>query len=299
MDPVITPWQDELTGGEHSLIYYSLVIAGLALLAQFARTWTTRTEIGARYRPSAIAGLCITGIAALSYVVLVIKFDLGYDRGSDGMWIPNDDALWSWAPRYMDWSVTVPLLMIELIAVSALVGATARRVRAVSIACAFLMIFTGYLGGVVIAEGTSLTALWTWGAISGLFMVALYVIVICTVLVSTGSMPAEAARSYRGAMVLLLVVWFAYPIAFGLQGFAAGGARSTVMQVVLSFADIAAKVGFGALIHKVAKVRTADDVRTGVDRHPEAVWLSSVKLADAVLPPLAGPAETSQRRGRR
>lgn len=85
-------------------------------------------------------------------------------------------------------------------------------------------------------------------------------------------------------MILLLVVWFAYPIAFGFQGFAEGGARTTFMQVLLSFADIAAKVGFGVLIHKVAKLRTAQDVNARLDDHPESIWVSSVKYSDAIAP---------------
>ena len=292
MNAVVAPWEDTLSSGEHSLVFYSLVIAGLALVAYFFKAWTSRNEVGVRYRGAVLASLCITGIAFLSYLVLVIKFDLGYDPGDNGDWVPNSDAIWSWAPRYMDWSITVPLLVVELIAVSALTGALARRVRFIGIALAFGMIFTGYLGGVVIGDGKSLTVLWTWGIISGVFMVALYVLILYTVLKTLPSLLPEAAASYRNSMILLLVVWFAYPIAFGFQGYADGGARTTFMQVLLSFADIAAKVGFGVLIHKVAKLRTAQDVAGGADQHPEAIWVSSVKYSDAVLPPEISAAAT-------
>lgn len=271
MSTVVAPWEDTLSSGEHSLIFYALVIAGLALLAYFLRAWTSREEVGVRYRGAVLASLCITAVAFVSYVVLVIKFDLGYDQAGDGSWIPNTDAIWSWAPRYMDWSITVPILMVELIAVSALSGATARRARFAGVVGAFAMIFTGYLGGVVIDDGKNLSALWIWGIISGVFMVLLYLLIIYTVIGSLSHMGLEARRSYRNAMILLIVVWFAYPIAFGLQGFASGGARTTTMQVLLSFADIAAKVGFGVLLHKVAKLRTAEDVVAGMDTHPESV----------------------------
>jgi bacteriorhodopsin len=288
MPTVVAPWEDTLTSGQHSLILYSLVVAGLSLFAYFLKAWTSRTEVGTRYRGAVFASLCITAVAFVSYVVLVVKFDLGYDPDGSGNWVPNSDAAMSWTSRYMDWTVTVPLLMVELIAVSALSGAKARRMRSLGIAGAFGMIFTGYLGGVVIDDGKSLTALWTWGIISSLFMVALYVLIIVTVLSSMSSLTAEAGASYRNAMILLLVVWFAYPIAYGFQGYAEGGGRTTFMQVLLSFADIAAKVGFGVLIHKVAKLRTAQDVAEGTDRHPEAIWVSSVKHSDAIQPPEAG-----------
>ncbi|MDU0328541.1 hypothetical protein RWH43_17410 [Microbacterium sp. KSW2-21] len=35
--------------------------------------------------------------------------------------------------------------------------------------------------------------------------------------------------------------------------------------MLLSPADIIAKIGFGALIHKVVKLRTADDLAAGID----------------------------------
>ncbi|MFT2707425.1 bacteriorhodopsin [Clavibacter zhangzhiyongii] len=289
MHPAATaPWTSSLSDGEHSLVLYALVVAGLALLAHAVRTWVSRSEIGPRYRPAVYASLCITAVAFLSYVVLVTKTDLGYDPTANGTWEPNSDAILSWTPRYMDWSITVPLLMVELIAVSALVGARARRMRALGIAGAFAMILTGYIGGVVVDGGEDLGALWTWGLISSAFMVALYVLMVYVLVATLREVPREIGVTYRNAVVLLMVTWFAYPAAYGIQGYLEGGEWTTTMQVLLSAADIAAKVGFGVLIHKVAKLRTAQDVLDGADEHPEGVWISSVKRSDAVLPPFEG-----------
>ncbi len=45
-------------------------------------------------------------------------------------------------------------------------------------------------------------------------------------------------------------------------------------------------MGFGILTHKVAKLRTAEDVVAGLDTRPEPVWSSNVHKSDAVLPEL-------------
>ncbi|GAB4083204.1 hypothetical protein GCU67_13170 [Modestobacter muralis] len=58
------------------------------------------------------------------------------------------------------------------------------------------------------------------------------------------------------------------------------------MQLAYSAADVLAKVRFGVLIHKVAKLRTAEDVHAGQESHPEDVWISRVKKSDGVLPEL-------------
>ncbi len=180
MSDALAPWNATLTLAEHTLIVYALSVAGLALFAFFVKSWVSVSEVTGRYRSGVYAGLCITGIAFLSYVLLVLEFAIGYDR-KGASWVPNANAILSWAPRYFDWTVTVPLLVIELIAVATLAGAAARRLRAVGIAAAFLMISTGFVGGVVIDSGTNTGALWTWGVISGVFMVILYVLVVYVV----------------------------------------------------------------------------------------------------------------------
>lgn len=287
MSDALAPWNASLTLAEHSIIAYVLSVAGLALFAFFVKSWVSTNEVTGRFRTGIYAGMCITGIAFLSYVLLVVEFAMGYVRKGD-LWVPNANAILSWAPRYFDWTVTVPLLVIELLAVATLAGAAARRLRAVGIAAAFLMISTGFIGGVVVDSGTNTGALWLWGIISGVFMVILYVLVIYVVVKGRRDLAGtEAAATLRNAGILLIITWMAYPIIFGLQGWGHGGAVITWMQVVLSAADIVAKVGFGSMIHKIAKIRSAIDVRNGVDTLPEALWISSEKLSDGTLPPVA------------
>lgn len=284
---VQAPWSVSLSQGEHALIFYSLVVAGFALFAQFVRTWVSTNEVGARYRTAVIASLCVTGVAFLAYVYLVVKFDTSYVlRGT--RYVPTAEAINTYVPRYMDWSVTVPLLMVELLAVSALRGARARSMRFVLMASAFLMIFTGFLGAAVIGGGTSESALLLWGLVSTAFYVALYVLLLGMLRSSKGQMGTAAYASYRNAMILLLSVWGVYPVAFAIHNWFPGSGWTTTLQVAFSAADITAKVGFGALIHKVAKLRTADDVVTGEQTHPEEVWISSEKLSDGVQPVLKG-----------
>ena len=138
---VTAPWDVPLGLGQHELVFYSLVVAGLALFAQFVRTGVSLNEVASRYRPALYASMCICGVAFLSYVYLAVKFDTGYDL-QNGVYVPNAESFGSYLPRYMDWSVTVPLLIVEALAVSTLVGARATRTRFVGMACAFLMIFT-------------------------------------------------------------------------------------------------------------------------------------------------------------
>ena len=284
---VTAPWDVPLGLAQHELILYSLVVAGLALFAQFIRTWVSTSEVSPRYRTALYASMCICGVAFLSYLYLAVKFDTGYDL-QNGVYVPNAESFGSYLPRYMDWSVTVPLLIVEALAVSALTGARATKARFIGMASAFLMIFTGYLGAGVVGHGNSSSSMLVWGIISTIFFVVLYVVLLGALRRSKESMSAEVYATYSKAIILLVSVWGWYPIAYAIHNWASGSNVTTVVQVGFSFADIAAKVGFGAMIHKIAKMRTAEDVNAGEETHPESVWISSVKYSDAVQPALKG-----------
>jgi bacteriorhodopsin len=271
---------------QYDLVYYFLVITAFGLVAGFLYSWTGRDEVSARYRPAVVASLCITGIATLSYLVLIIKWDSGYTLVGDH-YVPGPAARFSVVPRYMDWSITVPLLTAELIAVCAVAGKKARNLRASTMIAAFLMILTGFIGAKVIDQGTNVGALVLWGLISTLFMCYLYPVLMFAVRDSLGTLSPEAGHTLKMAVTLLLSVFVVYPLVFAIPVFFNPTARwTTGIQIAFSVADVTAKVGFGALIHKVAKLRTAQDILEGTDTHPEPVWISQVEYSPGVQPAL-------------
>ena len=110
------------------------------------------------------------------------------------------------------------------------------------------------------------TALVVWGLISTAFFAYLYVALIAAVRASLPTMGAEAATSLRNATIVLLSSFGIYPLVYAVPVFAdVTPAWFAAMQVGYSVADVVAKVGFGVLVHKVAKLRTAEDVAAEVD----------------------------------
>lgn len=284
MNDVVPPWLAPLTTGEHAMLAFGLLVAAGALLAMLLRLLLGHGEVSPKYRPATHAATAVVALAFLSYVLLNLTLVTGYvHRG--GVWQPNDGAVGLWLIRYADWAVTIPLLVVELISVSVLDLARTRRIRAIGVTAGFLMVASGFVGGVVVEGGSSFTGLLVFGLVGAVFFGVLYVVVISTVLRSLPSLPLSARRPYRSAMVLLLVVWFVYPAAFGLLGAGHGGAWTTTEQLLLCLADIVAKVGYSVLIFRVAKLRTAADVVAGVEFHQETIWVDRVKHADAALPP--------------
>jgi bacteriorhodopsin len=263
------------------------VVAALALLSGFIRTIVTRNEVGARYRPAVVARLAVTAIATLSYVLILISFSTGYHRvGSE--FVPNAGALLTFATRYMDWSVTVPLLAIELLAICAIAGVAVRRAQYLAMSFAFLMVFSGFVGAFLV-EGSAVGPvrpgpMLLWGAISCVFWFATVFVLVRAVRTSLASLTPASATTIRQATVLLLSGWIIYPVVYFIPLFAGGGAATTTIQIILCAADVMVKIGFGGLTHHAAKLRTAEDVRAGDDVHHEAIWISSVKQSDAGSP---------------
>lgn len=269
---------------QYDLVFYFQVVAAFALFASFLRSYSSRNEVSAKYRPAVLASMCITAVAAVSYLVLIIKWDTGFTLQGN-LYVPNAEARLSVVPRYMDWSVTVPLLTVELLAVCAYVGRKARRVRAGAMAAAFLMILTGFIGAKVINEGTNIGALWLWGMISTAFFIYLYFVLIFAVRDSMATLSKPAGRTLQVAATLLMTVWVTYPLVYAIPVFFNSTPRWTVgIQIAFSVADVIAKVGFGALIHKVAMLRTAQDVNEGHDTNPEPIWISQEQYSEGVQP---------------
>ena len=70
--------------------------------------------------------------------------------------------------------MTVPVLCVELLAVTSLTGARLRNLRFTTMAAAFLMILTGFIGKELNTPSDNLAAILVWGAISTVFYLYLY-----------------------------------------------------------------------------------------------------------------------------
>ncbi|MEJ5946941.1 bacteriorhodopsin [Pseudokineococcus basanitobsidens] len=265
---------------QYQLILYSFAVSMFALFAAGLYALATRSDVSKRYRPASLASALICWVATLAYALLVIQWLTGFTASADGGTYTADPGTSITPLRYMDWSVTVPLLTAELFAVCTLARRTSAWWRLGAMGSAFLMILTGYFGAITLGGGDPTGPLLVWGAISTVFFVALYVFLVKPYTAARAEMGPEARTSLRNAVVLLLSVFGAYPLLYLVPLWAGydDAAWATTVQVLFCAADITAKAGFGVLVHKVAKLRTAEDARTQAaqlpDLYPAEVWVS-------------------------
>ncbi|MEO5832911.1 MAG: bacteriorhodopsin-like [Nakamurella sp.] len=272
-----------LTVGQYDIVYnvFSLVIASMLFTALFLAM--SQRRVAPRYRNAVIVSAIVCGIAAYHYFRIFANFEASYPAGATGA---ADHVLsnvvFNEAYRYVDWLLTVPLLLVETVAVMALARAAQRSLLVKLVPAAILMIILGYPGEIA----TTNTARIIWGIIATLPFLYLIYVLFVELSRSLDRQPPQVRRLTKVLPVMLVVLWCVYPIAYAfpiIGGDFFGGADGFVArQVGYSIADILAKAAFGLLIFQVARIKSrVDDPATYDDEPalPEAIDAAPRKSA--------------------
>jgi bacteriorhodopsin len=236
-----------MTAGQFELVYnaFSFTIAVMGAATVFF--FLSRSQVAPAYRTAITLSGLVTLIAAYHYFRIFDSWAGSYSLVSGQL--TETGVKFNDAYRYVDWLLTVPLLLIELILVMRL-SASETRAKGTKLAVlAALMVVLGYPGEISSDPGTR----WLWW---GLAMVPFVIIVYDLFIGLKKSIEAqpEAVRGLvSSARWLTVISWCFYPVVFVLPmvGFT-GGAATTAVQVGYTIADIVAKALFGVLIYMIA-----------------------------------------------
>ncbi len=242
-----------LSTGEYNLVYNMLSLTVAAMGASTVFFFLSRGSVLPKYRPALIVSGIVTLIACYHYVRIFMSWTGAFSLNGAGY--TDSGASFNDAYRYVDWLLTVPLLLVELVAVLSLAPSVTRSLLIRLVVAAVLMIGLGYPGEISSIGGTR----WLWWSLSMIpFIYILYVLWV--ELSKSIERQPEAARSLiSGARMLILVSWSFYPIAFILPMIGIGGEGSVNpgLQVGYSLADIIAKCGLGLYVYFIASAKSA------------------------------------------
>ncbi len=142
--------------------------------------------------------------------------------------------------RYIDWSITTPLLLLSLVS-GAVEGHAKKRGALIAglVISDVYMIATGFVAGWT----DDPTLKWWFYALSCLSFVAIYALLWGPF--KELSLRSPEGASYRKKAAALSIVWFAYPIVFlvGQEGFRLWS--PLVDAVLFTVLDLTAKVAYG------------------------------------------------------
>ncbi|MEM0930464.1 MAG: bacteriorhodopsin-like [Pseudomonadota bacterium] len=238
---------DLLSVGQYNLIYnaFSFTFATMAAATLFF--WLGRAQVAPAYRTALTVTGLVTAIAAYHYWRIFESWDAAYTV-VDGT-ITATGYAFNDAYRYVDWLLTVPLLLIELILVMRLSREeTISKATTLGIAAA-IMVALGYPGEVADSNGTRAL----WGFLSTIPFLYIVYQLFQGLGQSIERQPENVKPLIKTARLLTFASWGFYPIVYmapfvGLTG----GAADTVIQVGYTIADIVAKAMFGVLIYVIA-----------------------------------------------
>lgn len=260
---VLAAAMPDLTVFQFSIVdnIFSMTVATMGAAALFLLL--SRSSVDREYRPALLISGIVVSIACYHYFMIRHSWQGAYALSGDGY--TGTGAAFNDFYRYADWILTVPLLMVELVAVLRLEKSKARSLLTRLVIAAGLMIALGYPGE-VISNPEGWTTRVVWGSLSSVpFFYILYVLWV-ELTDSLATQPPAARKLIEVSRLVLLITWAVYPIAYAFGGTEAaltakaGGAVDpsgiVALQVGYAIADMTAKAGFGVLIYFIARAKS-------------------------------------------
>lgn len=241
----------KLEADQWNLVYNMLSFGLVSMLACTVYTLVSQARVLPKYRNALVMSSMVTFIAAYHYW----RIFNSYTEASTGMTVKvsGEQGAFNEAYRYVDWLLTVPLLLVEVVAVLALAKEVAKSLIVRLVPASAAMIALGYPGEISTVQNTQVL----YGVLSTIpFIYILYVLFV-ELGKSLERQPAGVAETVGRLRMLLLATWGVYPIAyiFNIVGDASASSFVTV-QVGYTVADILAKCVFGLTILKIARMKS-------------------------------------------
>ena len=254
---------ESMTLGQYELVYnaFSFSIATMGAATLFF--WLSRDTIAPQYRAALVISGLVTFIAAYHYWRIFGSWSAAFVVDAAAGTVAPSGEKFNDAYRYVDWLLTVPLLLVELIIVMGLSRAAtiSKGVRLGVLAA--LMVALGYPGEIA----TDMTTRLMWGALSMIPFLFILFELFVGLRGSIKSQPEGARGLVNLAIWVTVLSWSFYPVVyFAPLLFGAGNANiatmtgdaAMIVQVGYTIADIVAKAGFGVLIFMIASAKSQE-----------------------------------------
>jgi len=217
---------------------YSFWLISMALAASTIFFLMESFRIGGKWATSLTVSALVTFIAAFHYF---------YIRE---VWVATGDTPTDF--RYIDWLLTVPLLMIEFYLILAAIAKVSGGIFWRLLIGTLVMLIPGYMGE---AGYINVTVGFIIGMVGWAFI--LYEIFFGEASKVAASQPPPAVqKSYTLMKWTVTVGWAIYPLGY-FFGYMAGGTDVGTLNIVYNLADVLNKIAFGLFIWYAANEATS------------------------------------------
>lgn len=228
---------------ENNYVAFTFFIGTMAMMAASVFFFFELNNTSKEWRTSVLVSGLITFIAAVHYY---------YMRGYN---LETGDSPTFF--RYVDWTLTVPLMCVEFYLITKKAGGTTGLLWKLIFA-SVVMLVAGYFGETIYREQSVL-----WGVISGAaYFYIVYLVWFGEVAkLATASSPA-VAKANKTLGWFVLVGWAIYPLGYilGTPGGLFGmvlvddvAAATGAMDIIYNVGDAVNKIGFGLVIYALSR----------------------------------------------
>merc|ERR1711865_158 len=245
-------------------VYNVLSFALASMMATTMYLWFRSTAVADKYKSACVISGLVTFIAAYHYIRIfnswVDAYHYAPQKIVDGAMdmaaptltgIPFNDAY-----RYMDWLLTVPLLLIEILLVIKLdEGTFTTKSWTLGLGSA-LMIVSGYYGELIVTG--DLGPRWKcWGLSMIFFLYIVFELLVGLRNATNSESDPVIKGKIQVAQVLTVISWCTYPVVylFPMLGINAGHAVVAI-QIGYCCSDIISKCGVGLVIYQISYAKS-------------------------------------------
>jgi len=249
---------------QYQAVYNVLSFALASMMATTMYLWFRATAVHDKYKSAVVISGLVCFIAAYHYIRIFNSWVDAYQyhagevvNGALEMQAPSLTGVpFNDAYRYMDWLLTVPLLLIEILLVMNLDAATySSKAWTLGVGSA-LMICSGYYGELVITG--NLTPRWLCWCLSMCFFLYICQELLVGLAAATNSEPdATIAGKIQVAQYMTVISWCTYPVVYLFPMLGINAAHAVVsIQIGYCASDIISKCGVGLVIYQISYAKS-------------------------------------------
>jgi bacteriorhodopsin len=240
-----------MTDIQYQAVYNVLSFALASMMATTMYLWMRAPALADKYRSAVIISGLVTFIAAYHYIRIFNSWVEAYHYDQTAKdpvltGVPFNDAY-----RYMDWLLTVPLLLIEILLVMKLSDEEFNSKSKILGTGSALMIISGYYGELFVSG--DLTPRWICFLLSmSFFLYIVYELLVGLGAATDSETDANVRAKIQAAQMATVVSWTTYPVVylFPMLGITASSAVVGI-QIGYCVSDIISKCGVGLLIYQI------------------------------------------------
>jgi len=241
---------------QYQAVYNTLSFSLASMMATTMFLWFRSTAVHDKFKSAVLISGLVTFIAAYHYARIFNSWVDAYRYSPDKInpeltGVPFNDAY-----RYMDWLLTVPLLLIEILLVMKLDPETyAAKSKTLGVGSA-LMIVSGYYGELTVTG--DLTPRWIcWFVSMCFFLYIVYELLVGLSAATNSESDPVIKGKIRLAQVMTVISWCTYPVVylFPMLGITASSAVVAI-QVGYCVSDIISKCGVGLVIYQITYAKS-------------------------------------------